>query len=475
MWAVNSLQGTITRIDPRSNHVIRTIEVGNTPRDADVGNGRLWVTLAGDGPVPAARSGAAGNEGVPGPSCGRVVAASGRPPDVLIASDVPLQAGPEYGYLPIANAVAFTIRQHGFRAGRFRVGYQSCDDSTASSARNGQSDPQKCEANAKAYAATRALGGVVGPVNSGCAEVEIPILNRAAAGPVAIVSPSNSAIGLTHSDPLSPRDALAKMYPTGLRNYARVYPATDAEAAADVALARQLGLRRVFVLDDGSPIGAELGLLFRRSARALRLRSAGHAHWDPGGKGFGALAHRLRGARADGVFLGGIAGASGGPLVRALRLRAGHPLTLIGANPFAPVNFVYDESHGAARGMYVSSPGPIIERLGAGGRRFIREFAPTQPGASIRELAVYAAAATEVMLDAIAHSDGSRASIAQHVLSAHLRDSPIGPISFDANGDLVHPVVSIMQIRARDGVSAVPLYEGAAFERAIVPPPRAYG
>jgi branched-chain amino acid transport system substrate-binding protein len=396
------------------------------------------------------------------------VLTGGAAPQYLIASDVPLQAGPRAGTASIANAVAFVLRRHRFRAGRFRIGYQSCDASTATS---GQSDAgAKCAANAKAYAATPALLGVVGPYNSPCAAVEIPILNRAPGGPVALVSPTNSMVGLTQRDPLAPRGALARMYPTGVRNYARVFPADDAEAAADAVLARQLGVRRVFVLDDGG-VGRALALHFRRAARALALPVAGSARWDPSGAGFGALAARVRRARADAVFVAGLVGSNGGPLIRALRARLGPRVPLIAANPFGPVDFLYDESRGAAKGMYLSAPGLPVDRLGARGRRFVRDFAATQPGLPVGSYAVYAAAATEALLDAIARSDGTRASVSRHLLATHLKDSVIGPLSFDRNGDLVAPPVTIMRVRRRDGVSRVQFYEGAVIDRVIGGPP----
>jgi DNA-binding SARP family transcriptional activator/ABC-type branched-subunit amino acid transport system substrate-binding protein/streptogramin lyase len=474
VWVINSLRGTLVRVDPRSNRATQTVTVGSTPRDVEFGAGAVWVSLAG-GPEPV-EAGAAGSAGGPRPlprsACGPVFTGASAP-DYLIASDVPLQAGREAGTLPMANAVAFVLRQHGFRAGRYRIGYQSCDASTATS---GQSDPAaKCEANAKAYAATPGLLGVVGPYNSVCAEVEIPILNRAPGGPVALISPSNSMVGLTHRDPLAPRDALARMYPTGARNYARVSAAFDAEAAADAVLARELGLRRVYVLDDGLDPGRELALHFRRAARALGLRVAGSARWDPRGTGFTALAEGVRRVRADGVFLGGLVGSSGGPLTRALRARLGPRVTLIAANPFGPVDFLYRESRGAAKGMYISTPGLPTQRVGERGRRFLRDFAPSQAGLPFDGNTVRAAAATEVLLDAIARSDGTRASVARQLIATQLKDSIIGPLRFDRNGDLTASPVTIMRVRRRDGVSGVQFFEGAAIDRVLVAPRHAIG
>ena len=80
-----------------------------------------------------------------------------------------------------------------------------------------------------------------------------------------------------------------------------------------------------------------------------------------------------------------------------------------------------------------------------------------------------AAAATEVLLDAIARSDGTRPSVSRALLSTR-RDGSTGPVRFDRNGDLVSPAVTILRIRARDGVSRVAGFEGAAVDRVIRPP-----
>jgi branched-chain amino acid transport system substrate-binding protein len=270
--------------------------------------------------------------------------------------------------------------------------------------------------------------------------------------------------------PFAPGGALGRLYPTGVRNYTRVYPADDVEAAADVLLARQLGLRRVFVLDDGTEPGREIAAHFRRSAGPQGVPVVGAARWDPTGRGFAALADRIARARADGVLVSGLSGSAGGPLVKALRRRLDDRVALIAPNPFGPVDFVYGSSGGAAKGMYLSVPGPQSARLGPAGRAFLRDFSATQPGALVSGFAVYAAAATEALLSAIARSDGTRASVTRALLATRLRDSTIGPISFTRDGDLTAPAITIMRVRRRDGVSTVPGYEGAAIDRVIAPP-----
>src|SRR3954452_12452741 len=133
-------------------------------------------------------------------------ASSGRPiyyggsgkPNVIIASDLPLQGSSRTQTEEMVQAIKFQLKSEGFKAGNTTVGYQSCDDSTAQA---GKWDSGKCSANANNYAGNKTVVGVIGTFNSGCAEIEIPILNRAANGPVGMVSPANTYVGLTHAGP----------------------------------------------------------------------------------------------------------------------------------------------------------------------------------------------------------------------------------------------------------------------------------
>ena len=56
------------------------------------------------------------------------------------------------------------------------------------------------------------------------------------------------------------------------------------------------------------------------------------------------------------------------------------------------------------------------------GRRFVNDFGATQPGGIVTLDALYAAQATEVLLDAIARSDGSRASVTNTLLATTIEE-----------------------------------------------------
>ena len=153
---------------------------------------------------------------------------AGRAIRKIIASDLPLQGANRPQTTQMSNAIRYLLKtKWHWKAGKYKIGYQSCDDSTAQA---GKWDAAKCTSNASAYAADKTVIGVVGTFNSGCAKLEIPIVNRARPGPLGMVSPSNTAVGLTVSGLGANPGEPDIYYPTGKRNYARVVWTTASRA-----------------------------------------------------------------------------------------------------------------------------------------------------------------------------------------------------------------------------------------------------
>jgi len=333
VWVANALRGTVSRIDPATNRVTRTIPVGGTPRSLAYGAGRLWVAVAGARLTPAAGAASAGVRTLPAETCGQVFYGGPGEPDVLMVSDLPLRGGPRVPTNQMADAIAFVLRERGFRAGRHTVGYQSCDDSTA---QTGIFDPAKCTANAKAFAATPAVVGVIGPYNSDCAAEEIPVANTARAGPLAMISPTSSNASLTRPGPFAPRAALHALYPTGERNYTRLFPTDADQGAADAVLAQRLGARRAFVVSDHG-YGEPMAYYFRQAAARIGLGVVGVARWDPHAAGYADLARRVERAGPDVVFLSGLLDSNGGAVLRTVRRQVGRQVDVVATDGFLPI------------------------------------------------------------------------------------------------------------------------------------------
>ena len=69
---------------------------------------------------------------------------------------------------------------------------------------------------------------------------------------------------------------------------------------------------------------------------------------------------------------------------------------------------------------------------------------------------VTSAQATEVLLDAIAASDGTRESVTEQLLEVRIEDGILGDLAFDSNGDLTSAGVTMYRIEGgKERVAAV--------------------
>jgi DNA-binding SARP family transcriptional activator/ABC-type branched-subunit amino acid transport system substrate-binding protein/streptogramin lyase len=462
VWVANSLRGTLTRVDPASNRVTRTLALGSTPRAVAVGSGAVWVAMGGGGPVTAAGERVDGVRALPPAICGRVVAGPDRP-KLLLVSDLPLQGGGRFATLQMSEAVQYVLRRHGFRAGPHALAYQSCDDSTA---RTGLFDFTKCQSNAAAYARNTDVVGVVGPYNSGCAYAQIPVANRAG---LAIVSPSNTDVGLTRKAFGAPPGLLRSLYPARSRNYARVRSQDDVQAAASAMLARRLGARRVATVDDGG-YGAPFAFYFRRAAGRLGARVTASARWNPSRPKAAALGATLARSRPDAVYVCGLIDTDVGAVLRGLRAALPRSVPVMGCDGLLPLSLLFEQAGPAARGTLIAISGVTNERLPEAGRAFVRGFGATQPGGRVDNAAVYAAQAAEVMIAAIARSDGTRASISDQLLRVRMPDGLLGPVAFEASGDAVPSPVTIVRAQRGGGDDAIESHSGGRVVTVLTPP-----
>ena len=468
VWVANPIAGTLTHVDAETTRVLRTIDLDGIPRSLAIDGDMVWVTVIPD-PVASVTSDTIGLATFAPNVCEPPLADGRRRADFLVTSDLPLQGGDRVSATQMAHAIAFVLRERGFRAGPYRVAYQSCDDSIATT---GLYDEAKCASNARAYAHNQDVIGVVGTFNSACAVTALPELNRAPEGPLAMVSPFNSFVGLTRQgagvDPSLP----AALYPTGVRNYVRVFPTDDLEGAALALLARDRGRARVFVLDDGDPgYGALQATAFETAAPRVGLRVVGRTSWDPRADEYTVLARRVADSGAAAVYVGGLIDTNAGGVIRDLRHRLSREVDLLGPSGLAPVSLLVKKSDGAARRMYLSIPGVLWERLPPAAARWATRFGATQRGVPVEPSAVYAAQATEVLLDAIARSVGTRRSVVEELFRTRIADGLLGGFGFNANGDISESPMTIVQVR-RGGVdNKVQSVKGAPVVRVVRPSP----
>jgi branched-chain amino acid transport system substrate-binding protein len=370
----------------------------------------------------SARSAAKVNA-LPSSSCGPMVYKGSGSPDFIIASDLPLQGAIRKQTVQISRAMIWALQQKGWKAGSWKIGYQSCDDSTAQA---GGWDSAKCATNARLYATNTSVMAVVGTFNSGCAKIEVPILNRAHPGPLLEVSPANTNPGLTKKwDPGEP----TKYYPTGVRNYARVVATDDIQGPADALWSKSLGYKKVFVLNDKQTYGFGVATTYKNAAKKLGINVVGFQGWDAKASSYEALANAIKASGAQAVFLGGIACNNGAKLMQDIK----------SVNPRIqlqmPDGFSDPNANGAVgNGAYISVAGQPPSGLTGFGATFVKSFGKSI-GTVPNPYAAYGAQAMLVAMQAVAAHGGDRAAVTRSVFGLSVQNGVLGNFTINSTGD----------------------------------------
>jgi branched-chain amino acid transport system substrate-binding protein len=402
--------------------------------------------------LAAGCGGSHGLRAVRSDTCGPILFHGPGKPQYLIVSDLPLR-NPPGGREEVAG-IKQALERRGFRAGKFTVGYQSCDDSSATT---GARETAVCAANAKAYANDPSVVGVIGPYNSECAALEIPILNRAPKGPIGIVGTATTTPQLTARIPGGDPGTPDSYYPTGVRNFVRLAAPDQFQAAAAALFAQHHRLHRVYVLDDGEPYGTGMAGWFRQEAATHGVHVIADDAWDPHAKSYSELVAKVSSAHPDGVYLSGFAFLHGTAVLKELRAKLPAKTLVFAPDGFADWGEDLSEAGNAADNLYFTLAMVPPTAAGALGKQILQKTGP-EPDKDEQYGALYGAAAGELMLDAIGASDGTRRSVVTQLFSSSTRRSIIGRFGFDRNGDPTVGATTVFQIRGKTATTAEVLY-----------------
>jgi branched-chain amino acid transport system substrate-binding protein len=145
------------------------------------------------------------------------------------------------------------------------------------------------------------------------------------------------------------------------------------------------------------------------------------------------------------VFLGGLVCENGGKLIKDIR--AGAPnAKLMSPDGFTPVSADVQGAGGAANGMTVSVAGLPNKQLKGAGKAFVKAFAKVAGNPD--PYSVYAAQAAEVLVQAIARSNGTRADVTKQLFKTKVTNGILGSFSINHNGDTSSNPVTIYLIKS---------------------------
>jgi branched-chain amino acid transport system substrate-binding protein len=261
-----------------------------------------------------------------------------------------------------------------------------------------------------------------------------------------LISPSNTETSLTRrSRSNSQLGEPESLYPSGVRNYFRVITDSEIEGAAAALRARQLGLKRLYVLHQDI---VEFQAGFETAARKLGIALLGSRFLDAPRRRryYTALADRVARAGPDGIYLAGDGFRGGTDIVKALRERLGSDVALLANESFLYIGALKLLTGSGAEGMYVTPASIPIEGLTVEGRRLVRAFAKTQPQAAKLDYVPETMQATEVLLQAIARSDGTRRSVLEQLRRTDVENGILGSFRFNAHGDILPRLIAVSRI-----------------------------
>jgi branched-chain amino acid transport system substrate-binding protein len=231
---------------------------------------------------------------------------------------------------------------------------------------------------------------------------------------------------------ISPGSTNPQLTERGLKNVFRVCGRDDQQGAvAGKYIAQHFRGRRVAILHDQSVYGRGLAEETKKTLNRLGVREALFASYTPGGRNYSALIDKLKGARINVMYIGGYY-AEVGLILRQARAQ-GLGATLMSGDSIAADAFWAVTGAAGEGALMTFSPDParnpaakpVVDR-------FLKEGRPPEG------YTLYSYAAVQAWAQAAARAKSAKADAVAKVLkSGEKFGTVLGPISFDAKGDVI--------------------------------------
>lgn len=203
-----------------------------------------------------------------------------------------------------------------------------------------------------------------------------------------------------------------------------------------------LKAKTIAVIDDSTAYGQGLAGTFEAKAKELGAKIVAHEHTTDKDTDFAAILTSIKGKKPDAVFFGGIDTQSG-PMKKQMAT-LGMKATLLGGDGMQTPNFI--ALAGAdAEGVMASIPGLPRDKM-PGGPDFVKRF-KEKFGAEVELFAPMGYDAVHVLVEAMKRANSSDPAKYLPEVGKTQYNGVIGPIAFDAKGDLVNGPVTIYVVK----------------------------
>jgi branched-chain amino acid transport system substrate-binding protein len=318
-------------------------------------------------------------------------------------------------------------------------------------------DPDKEATNARACLDDSTSMGYIGTLNSSMAQVSEPILNK---GGMVMISPANSSPLLTTPSLRSTNEPFTASGRLKFTTYYRVVT-TDAlqGPAGALYMSQSLGVKKLFVVDDGQTYG--VGLAQRMSA----FNTSGHLGMTVVGTGrvntssassiassANSVATQIAAKKPDAVYCG-CDEPNAYPVERAAR-RDGWKGSFVGGDAIDDPSFITFVGAAQATGTYATFIGPPASTTAGGFRaRYHTAFPTFEPGpydalaydaANIALQGIYKAYKTKKIRPGMGNF-ARRSAVLPFV--RHVKwFGATGITTFDKNGDTFNRIIRVDKV-----------------------------
>jgi branched-chain amino acid transport system substrate-binding protein len=330
----------------------------------------------------------------------------------------------------IVNGIRMALEDAGDKIGDFKIVYEDWDDA---SPERGNWDPNVEATNADRAIKDPAIIGYIGTFNSGAAKISMPKLNQAG---LVMISPGNSWPGLTKKGFGEPSEP-AVYRPSGNITYFRVFPTDDIQGPAAAKWAKEMQVKRVFVLHDRELYGKGLADLFKKNAQKIGLTVVGYEGIDSKAANYRSLVIKMRSLRPDLIYFGGTPQTNAGQLAKDLTSGGLSKVKLMVPDGCYDNSFISSSGAQALNSRaYITFPGLPPSMLTGRGKLFYDNYLKrfkSDPSA----FAVYGYEAAGALFDAIKRANNKdRSGILNAVRNTKDFSGALGTWSFDENGDI---------------------------------------
>lgn len=269
------------------------------------------------------------------------------------------------------------------------------------------------------------VNGIIGHLNSG---TTIPASRIYSDNGIPQISPSATAVGYTAQ---------------GFKSAFRVM-ANDGQQGKVLGefAAKNLGAKKIAVIDDRTAYGQGLADEFVKSAQANGAQIVAHEYTTDKAVDFTAVLTSIKGKRPDLVFFGGM-DPQGAPMLKQLKGLAIDVKFMMGDGGYTP-KFI-ENAGSAAEGAYASLSGVPLEQMPRGkdfSQRYQAKF-----GQPIQLYAPYCYDAVNVLIAAMQKAGSPEPAKYLAELGKTAYDGVTASISFDEKGDLRGGAITLYQVR----------------------------